>query len=89
MKQTYEVRLDARVTRELRGINAKDRDRVLAAIESLAKEPRPTNAVRLVGQPGLRIRIGNFRVLYEIDDALCRVTVFRAGHRSDVYRSRD
>lgn len=83
---THEVRIDARVTRELRRLPRADAERLIDAIEALARNPRPRGAKKLVGQPGWRIRIGVNRILYEVDDKGRVVSVFRAGHRREVYR---
>jgi mRNA interferase RelE/StbE len=86
MKAIYEVRLDSRVARELRRIPASQAQRMLETIESLSTNPRPRQSTKLVGQPGWRVRVGDYRILYEIDDEKNLVTVFRAGHRREVYR---
>lgn len=86
MSALYEVRVDARVARELRRIPAADAERLINAIETLAKNPRPRGVKKLVQQPGWRVCIGVYRILYEVDDAEKTVTVFRAGHRRKVYR---
>jgi len=74
------------VARELRRMATADAQRVMAAIESLADNPRRRGARKLVNQPGWRVRVGVYRILYEVDDRNKRVTVYRAGHRRDVYR---
>lgn len=86
MKKTYQVRVDARVARELSRVPAADAKRIIAAIESLAKNPRPRSARKLVDQPGWRVRVGAYRILYQVDDDTSAVTVFRAGHRREIYR---
>ena len=86
MRARYEVRVDARVVRELRRIPAAQARRILAAIEALGNNPRPLQATKLVGQPGWRVRVGDYRTLYQVDDGKNLVTVFRAGHRREVYR---
>jgi len=86
MKAPYEVRVDARVEREIRRVPAKDAERILDAIESLALNPHPPGSRKLVHQPGWRTRIGQYRVLYHIDEDNRVVTVYRAGHRREVYR---
>jgi len=65
MKRTYQVRIDARVVRELGRVPKADANRIIAAIESLAKNPRPRGARKLVEQPGWRVRIGAYRILYQ------------------------
>lgn len=56
------------------------------AIRNLAEEPRPAGSKKLTGRAGWRIRVGSFRVVYEIDDPNRVVTVLHIGHRRDVYR---
>jgi len=82
----YKVLVDDRVVRELRSIPQKDADRIIKAVESLSGNPRPYGTKRLVKQPGWRIRMGKYRILYEIDDLHHIVNVYRAGHRRNVYR---
>jgi mRNA interferase RelE/StbE len=55
------------------------------AIASLAENPRPSGCKKLVGREGWRIRIGNYRVIFEIDDVKREVTVMHIGHRRDIY----
>ncbi len=62
------------------------RGRVLSAIEELAGDPRPHGAKKLTGeQTAWRIRIGDYRVIYDVFDTQLVVTVVRAGHRREVY----
>lgn len=64
-----------------------DRRRIVDAIEELRSDPRPAGVVKLVGDENLwRIKIGNYRVVYEIHDDRLVVFVLRASHRKDVYR---
>jgi len=60
--------------------------RIAAKIQHLSTEPRPVGAEKLSGEEKYRIRQGDYRVLYEIDDQAKTVTVVRIGHRGDVYR---
>jgi mRNA interferase RelE/StbE len=57
-----------------------------AAIDALAEEPRPQGAIRLAGQDDYRIRVGNHRIVYAVDDARMEVIVARIAHRREVYR---
>ena len=59
--------------------------RKLGRIELLARDPRPPASRPLRGRPGYRVRIGDWRVLYTIDDGVLLVVVLRLGHRKDVY----
>lgn len=62
-------------------------DRIIAAIRSLAEEPRPSGVKKLTGREAWRIRVGNYRIIYEIHDQALIVLVVSIGHRQDVYRS--
>jgi len=84
-KPFYKVFVDHRVVRELRSIPPKDAERIINAIDALSENPRPHGTKKLVKQPGWRIRMGNYRILYEIDDQHHIVNVYRAGHRRNVY----
>lgn len=62
------------------------KDRVRAAIDALADDRRPPGAVKLAGRDDYRIRVGDYRVVYAIDDGDRLVLVARIAHRRDVYR---
>ncbi len=85
MTSPYTVHVDKRVVRELRRLPEEDAERLIVAIERLAKDPRPRGAKKLVDKPGWRIRIGAYRILYAIDDTKHEVYVYRAGHRRFIY----
>ena len=82
---SYELLILRRTQKELAGIPKADYEHVRDAVIALAENPRPTNCKKLVGREGWRIRSGNYRIIYEIDDALKKVTVLHIGHRRDVY----
>ncbi|MEQ3549151.1 type II toxin-antitoxin system RelE/ParE family toxin [Pseudonocardia nematodicida] len=85
----YEVVVSPAAARSLRKLDAQARRRVQAAIELLADEPRPPAATRLVGGGGeWRVRTGDHRIVYEIDDGVLVVQVVAVGHRRENYRSR-
>jgi mRNA interferase RelE/StbE len=86
---SYRIILAPAVVNELRKLDPPSRRRIQAAIELLADDPRPPAAIQLVGGSGeWRVRTGDFRIIYEIDDGELRVLVLRAGHRREVYRGR-
>ena len=65
----------------------KDRQRIVNRIAALASEPRPAGSEKLAGAEGrYRIRQGQFRIVYAIDDARRTVEVVKVGHRREVYR---
>jgi mRNA interferase RelE/StbE len=61
-------------------------DRINNAIAQLAENPRPTGCKKLSDREGYRIRVGDYRILYHIDDAAKLVIIFRVAARGDVYR---
>jgi mRNA interferase RelE/StbE len=83
---SYRLRITGRARRELRRLPPEVTARIQDAIEALADVPHPPACVKLHGDAGWRIRAGNYRVIYDLDDDAQIVTVLRAGHRRDVYR---
>jgi mRNA interferase RelE/StbE len=82
----YEILIKPSAARELEAIDRRrDRQRVVERIMTLAIAPRPPGCLKLTGREGYRVRQGSFRILYEIDDGRRTVTIFRIGHRRDVY----
>ena len=80
---TYRITYKGSVAKELRKIDRQTQKRLLAAIEGLATNPRPDGVKSKYDQ--YRIRVGNYRVVYEIADGQLRVLVLRVAHRKDVY----
>lgn len=86
---TYRVTLAPSAARELRKFDPQARRRIQAAIELLATEPRPPAATRLVGGAGeWRVRTGDYRIVYEINDDELVVLLLRVGHRREIYQPR-
>ena len=85
---SYTVRLLPVATRAIRKLPPEARVRVAAAIELLAEQPRPPAAKRLTGRPEWRVRTGDYRVLYRIEDHILTVVAVHAGHRREVYEQR-
>jgi mRNA interferase RelE/StbE len=82
---TYRVELRPAAVRALKRIDHQDRDRIRGAIALLGEDPRPPGAKALQGRPALRVRIGDYRIIYTVDDNILIVAVIALGHRSDVY----
>jgi len=78
--------LHREAARAFKRLHGNLRERIAAAIDGLAGEPRPAGAEKLVGRDDYRIRIGEYRVVYAVDDAARVVTVARIAHRREVYR---
>lgn len=83
----YRIEVAPPAARQLRKLDVQARQRVQAAIELLADEPRPAGAKKLAGGEGeWRVRTGDYRVVYEIHDQVLVVLVVAVGHRREIYR---
>jgi len=84
---SYRIEFTRSAERDLRRLDRTMVPRVVAAIDALAEEPRPSGVKKLVGsEHTYRIRVGDYRVVYSIEDRLLVVLVERIRHRGDVYR---
>ena len=82
----YALRYEHRVEKELRPIPSRDRLQILHDIERLQDQPRRHGVEKLGGVDGYRLRVGDYRILFTIDDGSKRVTIYRIKHRRDAYR---
>jgi mRNA interferase RelE/StbE len=84
---SYAVRVSPAAARQIRKLDPPIRRKMQAVIELLADNPRPPAATRLVGGQGeWRVRVGDYRIVYEIRGAELVVLVLRLGHRREIYR---
>ena len=84
----YRVEFTSAAARQVRKLPREHRARVQARVRELASEPRPTGAIKLAGETAAwRVRIGDYRVIYDIFDDVLVVTVLAVGHRRDAYRA--
>jgi len=82
----YNIVVRKSVAKDLDRIPKKDVRKILQAIRSLTDNPRPPQSKKLSGQERYRIRQGNYRILYSIEDDILTVCVVKVRHRRDVYR---
>lgn len=83
----YDLLISQSAEKALKRLPGKEASRVVAAIEKLAIEPRPQGCRKLSGESDTyRVRVGAYRIIYEIEDRLLRILVLKVGHRKDVYR---
>jgi len=82
----YTVLILPRAQKELAQLPAESYDRVRDAIRALAQVQRPHGCLKLTAREGWRVRVGDYRVVYELDDQRRTVTVLHVGHRREVYR---
>lgn len=84
---SYELQIKKSAAKELEAIGQKqERRRIVERIRLLAENPRPRGCEKLSGSDRYRVRQGDYRLLYSVDDEASVVTVVRIGHRRDVYR---
>ena len=81
----YQITIARSAVKELEALPSTVIERVRERIRSLATDPRPSGSKKLHGRSGWRVRIGDYRVLYEIDDAAHEVDVGAIRHRSSAY----
>jgi mRNA interferase RelE/StbE len=85
----YAVRLDKPVQKVLDGLPRALYSRLMKAIVALADDPRPSGSLKMESAEALyRIRVGDWRIIYSIEDDVLVVVVVRIGQRKDVYRHR-
>ena len=83
---TYTVEVRPRALKQLGSLRKGPRASIAQAIDVLATVPRPPGAVPLKGTAYLRVRVRDYRIIYEVHDAVLLVLVVRVAHRRDVYR---
>lgn len=85
----YTIKFDRKVKKDFKSIPAQDIKRIKSAIKDLGNNPRPDGCTKLKGDKRdyYRIRVGNYRVVYYIEDDILLVLVVRVSHRQDVYQN--
>lgn len=86
--EPYKVEFAQTVRKDLRKIQKRDVTRILSAIDQLSVNPRTLDSKKLKGEELWRVRVGRYRVLYEIHDDILLVAVVKVGHRKEVYRKK-
>jgi mRNA interferase RelE/StbE len=82
---SYNLEILRLAQKELANLPKETYPKICDAVQDLEKDPRPSGCLKLKGREGWRIRVGNYRVLYTIDDQQQIITIFHIGHRRDVY----
>ncbi len=81
----YKVVVERQVIKQLSKIPKPAYTALTEALRHLATNPRPNGYIKLKGRPGFRIRVGDYRIIYNIEDDVLTVMVVLIGHRKDVY----
>jgi mRNA interferase RelE/StbE len=81
----YRIEVTRTAARALKQVDHHHRDRIRGATALLSENPRPPGAKALQGRPGFRVRVGDYRIVYTIQDDVLLVVVVTRGHRHDIY----
>jgi mRNA interferase RelE/StbE len=82
----YEVEVSEKINEKIEKFPKKDLERIIDKIDKLAKNSRPRWSEKLTGRNSYRIPVGNYRVLYSVNDDEKQVVVQAIGHRKDIYK---
>ena len=83
---SYSIGILRRAQKELAQLPKQEFERIKESIGNLSQDPRPQGCKKLTGREGWRIRVGDYRVIYEIDDTQQTLTILHIGHRRDIYK---
>ena len=84
----YKIQIKSSAKKELAKLPKKDLQKVVNKILSLSSNPRPAGCEKLSTEEKYRLRQGNYRIIYSVEDKQVVVVVVKIGHRKDVYRKR-
>ncbi len=87
MAKRYQVLFIPAAEKDLNKLETKIGSRILEKLEQLTENPRPRNGKKLKGEVSYRLRVGDYRIIYEVDDRNTQVIVYRIRHRKEVYKS--
>ena len=84
----YQLKIEQKATKALAKMPREDAERILAALDKVAENPdrQDINAISLITRPGYRLKVGSYRALYERDDEIRLIAVFKIGHRKNIYQ---
>jgi mRNA interferase RelE/StbE len=85
----YLIEFSKRAEKQFLALPQSVQERLIPQINALAENPRPSKIKKLVGEENqYRIRVGDYRIVYQIQDQLLLIVILKIGHRSEVYRQR-
>jgi mRNA interferase RelE/StbE len=84
--QTYQLEIDKRVQKDLESLSTEIQDRVLERLESLTANPFAPGTIKLKGEDLYRVRVGDYRIIFDVDTKARVVIVLAIAHRSQAYR---
>jgi mRNA interferase RelE/StbE len=83
----YKVNFAKSVKKDFKKIPKLEVAKILDAIDELANNPRSSKSKKLKGEKLYRLRVGNYRVIYDIQENVMLIFIIKLGHRSDIYRN--
>ncbi|MBK8035549.1 MAG: type II toxin-antitoxin system RelE/ParE family toxin [Verrucomicrobiaceae bacterium] len=86
MSEAYQIIFDRRAEKQLQSLPQAEQKRIQKAVDSLASNPRPPGTIKMSGSTSWRIRVGDYRIIYDIQDSQLIVMVIKIGHRREIYR---
>lgn len=84
--EKYKIEFKKSASKEIRALPLKEIKKILAKINALAENPRPSDSIKLSGGDKYRVRCGDYRILYAVEDKILIVYIVKVGHRREVYR---
>lgn len=82
----YEIEFSKSVLKALKKISTQDQVRILRSVQNLKHNPRKGSVRSMVGSTAWRLRVGEYRVIYDINDSTLSILVLKVGHRREVYK---
>ncbi len=82
----YLINISRSAQKDLSKLPIREYDKIIKEIQLLSTNPRPNGCIKLSGRDGWRIRIGNYRVIYDIQDLKLVVLIIEVGHRKEIYK---
>ena len=82
----YKIQVKKSAEKELGKIPKIELLKILDKIKSLADDPHPAGSIKLTNQEKYRIRVGNYRILYKVEENILTVFIVKVGHRKNIYR---
>lgn len=82
----WTLEFEAKAKKSLKELDASMQRRIMSKLEKLKTNPRALDAIKLAGSESWRIRVGDYRIIYDIQDSVLIVMVIKIGHRREVYR---
>jgi len=83
---TYDIIFSDKSLKQLKKIEKRVQERIIKALERIRIRPE-THVTKLIGDPGYRLRVGNYRVILDIDKGKLLILILKIGHRKGIYKS--